>query len=713
MMEVTGQAGRRAGGSRPAPRRAAAPAAAARPAAAWPLAAALAAAALLAAAGAAAAPREVADGIEFSYYAPGAGKVVLAGDFNGWNANDAALKDDGKGNWTIVVKLGPGKHRYKFVVDGGWLADPENPNSEPDPYGGANSVVTVGADGKLVESAPARPLSNTPLNARVFVSGRYLTRLETQKNVDGDPRYRLRRPLQQVDLNFNTTVSDVVEALTRLRLDNGKDIELNNVSGYLDEASLDAHPAPIHIVGYRNRELLQLGDPLALGGDRDLPGTILDDHLPAGKGTAGATVAANPFGCALQAFLADVYDADYDNDPDLYDDTGRDVVGLRLSHPVAGFDLGVPALFGRTLTWFERDKLTAGPSAALEAFRARTGDDSAWYEHESRQFQFGLDATRKLDEGRLVASLEFLYGSLEQNIVTGNSSSLNNTNGTIDVSLLSRSQRVLHGSLDAELGAASHLNVEHTSTWESGAQPGEEAFVPWFALATAANKHIFFKVADSPPEGATRYTEATWRWRGENREHLVWLQRIEAEADYAAAGGRAPYDTAAGRARAITWVLSGRQSHGQADSRWGRWELENAFSFVDDDIANWVGQTWEVILRAERSVARDLSALLDVRYIRYDLFGPAGPGQADGERPWDDSYWSPYAGLRYTPNPRVEVVAAYGVDPLDFDIDYRGRRVGRWAFRNRQMYENGADAVRAEQALEDARVIGVRAQFTF
>jgi len=102
-----------------------------------------------------------------------------------------------------------------------------------------------------------------------------------------------------------------------------------------------------------------------------------------------------------------------------------------------------------------------------------------------------------------------------------------------------------------------------------------------------------------------------------------------------------------------------------------------------------------------------------VRFVHYDLFVPAGSGQADGERPWDDSYWSPYAGLRYAPNPRVEVVAAYGVDPLDFDIDYRGRQVGRWAFRNRQMYENGADAVQAEQALEDARVIGVRAQFTF
>ncbi|MBK6898983.1 MAG: glycogen-binding domain-containing protein, partial [bacterium] len=89
---------------------------------------------------AAAAVKSVPVGVKFTHLAPGAGKVNLAGSFNGWDAQRHPLTDEGGGAWSIVMALKPGKYEYKFVVDGAWFADAENPDSTPDSYGGTNSA---------------------------------------------------------------------------------------------------------------------------------------------------------------------------------------------------------------------------------------------------------------------------------------------------------------------------------------------------------------------------------------------------------------------------------------------------------------------------------------------------------------------------------------------------------------------------------------------
>ncbi|MBK7702314.1 MAG: glycogen-binding domain-containing protein [bacterium] len=120
------------------------------------LAAALLLATLLSAATPApAAVKSVPVGVKFTHLAPGAGKVNLAGSFNGWDAQRHPLTDEGGGVWSIVMALKPGKYEYKFVVDGAWFADAENPDSTPDSYGGTNSAIQVGDDGKLVAVAAA------------------------------------------------------------------------------------------------------------------------------------------------------------------------------------------------------------------------------------------------------------------------------------------------------------------------------------------------------------------------------------------------------------------------------------------------------------------------------------------------------------------------------------------------------------------------------
>jgi len=74
---------------------------------------------------------------------PEARKVNLAGDFNSWNPNSLPMKKEGE-YWVFSVYLSPGKHRYKFVVDGEWIKDPANKLWEQNEWGTGNSVVWVG-----------------------------------------------------------------------------------------------------------------------------------------------------------------------------------------------------------------------------------------------------------------------------------------------------------------------------------------------------------------------------------------------------------------------------------------------------------------------------------------------------------------------------------------------------------------------------------------
>ena len=46
-------------------------------------------------------------------------------------------------HWKSVLKLDPGRYRYRYVVDGEWRSDPLNAEVEPAPFGGFNSVVVV------------------------------------------------------------------------------------------------------------------------------------------------------------------------------------------------------------------------------------------------------------------------------------------------------------------------------------------------------------------------------------------------------------------------------------------------------------------------------------------------------------------------------------------------------------------------------------------
>jgi CubicO group peptidase (beta-lactamase class C family) len=73
---------------------------------------------------------------------PNAQIVVLAGSFNGWDQSQTVFAKEGD-EWVCRINLTPGKHTYKFIVDGNWITDPANTVSEDDGNGNINSVLIV------------------------------------------------------------------------------------------------------------------------------------------------------------------------------------------------------------------------------------------------------------------------------------------------------------------------------------------------------------------------------------------------------------------------------------------------------------------------------------------------------------------------------------------------------------------------------------------
>ncbi|MCB9545847.1 MAG: DUF1592 domain-containing protein [Myxococcales bacterium] len=75
------------------------------------------------------------------------GTVHVAGSFNGWPGTLAAgglamARVDGV--YVATADLPAGRHSYKFVLDErDWVPDPDNPLTEPDGFGGHNSIIEV------------------------------------------------------------------------------------------------------------------------------------------------------------------------------------------------------------------------------------------------------------------------------------------------------------------------------------------------------------------------------------------------------------------------------------------------------------------------------------------------------------------------------------------------------------------------------------------
>ncbi|MBL0871319.1 MAG: AAA family ATPase [Phycisphaerales bacterium] len=89
-------------------------------------------------------PRETSQGVLFIVPASLGRSIYIAGQFNNWSLSETPMRLNlDLGVFEATVPLPPGKHEYRLIVDGRWIADPYNPVVSINPFGEANSAVHV------------------------------------------------------------------------------------------------------------------------------------------------------------------------------------------------------------------------------------------------------------------------------------------------------------------------------------------------------------------------------------------------------------------------------------------------------------------------------------------------------------------------------------------------------------------------------------------
>jgi chromosome partitioning protein len=81
--------------------------------------------------------------ITFTFDAPQAKEIYVAGEFNGWRLDETSRMVNDNGVWKKNVELPQGSYRYRFVVDGTWIEDTQNPLRAMNPYGTMDSLLEI------------------------------------------------------------------------------------------------------------------------------------------------------------------------------------------------------------------------------------------------------------------------------------------------------------------------------------------------------------------------------------------------------------------------------------------------------------------------------------------------------------------------------------------------------------------------------------------
>lgn len=82
--------------------------------------------------------------VRFAFDLPGAERVSVVGDFNGWDEARGRLERAADGRFEGHLHVGPGRHAYHLIVDGEPTRPPGAARYVRDDFGGENAVLVVG-----------------------------------------------------------------------------------------------------------------------------------------------------------------------------------------------------------------------------------------------------------------------------------------------------------------------------------------------------------------------------------------------------------------------------------------------------------------------------------------------------------------------------------------------------------------------------------------
>jgi len=680
---------------------------------------------------------KVDDGIEFTYYDPYAASVSLAGIFNNWNMNENPMVLGDDGTWRVVLDLEPGSYEYKFVVNGSqWVADPDNPKISGD-YG--NSLLVIDDDGELAADDATTAISNTQVNSRVRLEGWYRATYDTESDVDDDPTWRLTRPDHEVFISVVPTVSNNVTGKATLRVFTGEG-EMQEIGADLYDGHVSLEGDLFSVTGFYNEELVQFGGPIELVGHRDLLGTIEEEHIPFGRGAQGVILTTDFWDIDLEGVYASMYDADIYNDPDIYDNTDTDLMAARLTRPAGPVTLGANYVSWSDGWWI--DFTGSNTSPHLDEHIADTGSTSDWFEMGNTERFLGFDVDYPLSDnyGLAVGYVRYDYESVWD---MGNKEKVEGDefgNGAIDVVAGDMSGTIMLVQLDAAPVEPMDLRLEFGKMTLDGMEDGEEY--------TSATGSRFMGMGtqgwgDLWPIGEIRqYTEVRYDGSplvagvagpipeidgtniefdgdfelgifdlGVEYDHMTYNAVFTDSMEQWTGMDELDLTTSrfAGRARAniiedrLWFQIAG-------ETRSVEYDPEPDETSVYD--------TMEAIFSGGYHLNQDWSVIFDVRHMTYKDVPQASVSDTTEMREVtldDDSFMAPYVAVVYSPRPNIQFRVGYGVDPLSYiDTPVEGRGNGRERWRSHYMWDHeGTSVLDAEEALADARTIGIMALITF
>jgi hypothetical protein len=197
--------------------------------------------------------RVIEDEVIFTLRAPEAKTVFLVGDFNNWNPTvEKMVKEGDVFEWSLFLVAGD--YRYKFVVDGKWINDPDNPPK--DPQRGSPLMLVEVPGGLQIKELDAQ---GRPIGAVFKPSARYIGRFIYDDEFEAD---------QIVDINMEVEDKSYFSRATLRTTDDSWEFSPVRSDIFFDRGRFETQIWKGQLTAFENDTVWTSSDPFALIGPR-------------------------------------------------------------------------------------------------------------------------------------------------------------------------------------------------------------------------------------------------------------------------------------------------------------------------------------------------------------------------------------------------------------------------------------------------------------